>query len=107
MPALGLFFEHLLQNVPIQGQIGHQALQACILVSQLPELTQLAHSQVAVLLLPDIERGFADDADVYDGLNAGDSGNSALVPCESRVMIVAGGVTRGWYFLSCYYDATN
>src|SRR5437879_7848166 len=60
VPALGLFFEHLLQNVPIQGQIGHQALQACILVSQLPKLAQLAHTQVAVLLLPDVERGFAD-----------------------------------------------
>jgi hypothetical protein len=36
VPASGLFFEHLLQNVPIQRQIRYQALQPRILITQLP-----------------------------------------------------------------------
>ena len=34
VPASGLFFEYLLQDVPIQRQIGHQALESHVLVLQ-------------------------------------------------------------------------
>lgn len=53
-------FEHLAQNLPIQHQIRHQPLQPRILVSQLPELVQLAHTEGAVLPFPRVELGFAD-----------------------------------------------
>jgi hypothetical protein len=44
----------------IEREIGHQALQPPVFVLELPEPPELAHAQVRVLLLPGIERGFAD-----------------------------------------------
>jgi hypothetical protein len=38
------YFDDLLQHVPIQCQIGHQALQPGVLVAQLPKLADLADS---------------------------------------------------------------
>jgi hypothetical protein len=54
------FFNHFLQHVPIQRQIGHQALQPGVLVPQLPELTNLQEPHVRVALLPDVVRRLAD-----------------------------------------------
>ena len=54
------FFNHFLQHVPIQCQIGHQALKPRVLVPQLPQLTHFQDPQVRVALLPDIVRRLAD-----------------------------------------------
>lgn len=49
-----------LQNVPIQRQIGHQALQPGVLVPQLPQFASLEQPEVAVALLPDVVSRLAD-----------------------------------------------
>jgi hypothetical protein len=66
-----IFFADFLQYVPIQRQIGHQALQPLVLVTQLLQLTDLQNPQVRVALIPDVERRLADPhlpADIPDCL---------------------------------------
>jgi hypothetical protein len=46
--------------MPIQGQIGDQALQPGILVPQLPELPNFQETHVGVSLLPDVVGRLAD-----------------------------------------------
>lgn len=58
MPASDLFSDDLLQDVLVQRQISHHTLQSCILFLELAQPPDLAATQVAVLLLPDVERGF-------------------------------------------------
>jgi hypothetical protein len=68
------FFDDFLEDVPIERQIGHQPLQSSVLIPQLPELTNFEEPQVAVALLPDIERRLADPhlpADVRHRLSRG------------------------------------
>lgn len=48
------------ENVFVERQIRDHPLQSRILVLERPQLPQLADTQVGVLLLPDIERSFAD-----------------------------------------------
>jgi hypothetical protein len=43
VPASDFFSQHLLKDVPIEREIGHQALEACVLVLELLELAQLSH----------------------------------------------------------------
>ena len=65
----GVFSQRPRQHVFVEREIGDQALQPRVLVLQLPEAPDLAHAQVGVLLLPRVERGFADPqlpADVRD-----------------------------------------
>jgi hypothetical protein len=55
--------------VLVQREIRHEALQPIVFVLELSEPAQLADAQVGVLLLPGVERGFADaqlPADVAD-----------------------------------------
>ena len=54
------FFNDFLQHVPIQRQIGRQALQPGVLVSELSELSDLEQSEVAVALLAVAVRRLAD-----------------------------------------------
>ena len=54
------FFNDFLQHVPIQRQIGHEALQPGVLVPQLPQLAHLEQPEVAVALLPVVVRRLAD-----------------------------------------------
>jgi hypothetical protein len=42
--------------VLVEREIGDEPLEPIVLVLELPEPTELAHSQVGVLLLPDLER---------------------------------------------------
>ena len=58
--GLRLFSEGLAQHVLVERQVGHQALQAPVLLLQLPHPAQLAHAQMRELLLPLIERRLAD-----------------------------------------------
>jgi len=39
--ASELFSDHLAEDVLVEGQIGHQALEACVLIAQLAELADL------------------------------------------------------------------
>ena len=54
------FLNAFLQHVPIQRQIGHQALQPGVLVSELSELSDLEQSEVAIALLALAVRRLAD-----------------------------------------------
>jgi len=54
------FFNDFLQHVPIQRQIGRQALQPGVLVSELSELSDLEQSEVAIALLALAVRRLAD-----------------------------------------------
>jgi hypothetical protein len=46
--------------VPIQRQIGHQALEPRLLITQLPELANLQETHVRVALLPHVVGRFAN-----------------------------------------------
>src|SRR5205085_5450597 len=48
--------DRLREDMLIEREISHQALQAIVLVLELPKPAHLAHTQMRVLLLPDIER---------------------------------------------------
>jgi hypothetical protein len=50
----------LLQDVTVQREIRDQVLEFRVLLAQLPELAQFAQPQSRILLLPNVERGFAD-----------------------------------------------
>jgi hypothetical protein len=54
------FFSDFQQDVPIQRQIGHQALQPGVLVPELPELPDLEQPHVRVPLLPGVVGRLAD-----------------------------------------------
>lgn len=53
------FSNDLGEDVLVERQIGHQALQAGVLVTQLAQLLHLRHAHVAVTLLPDVETRLA------------------------------------------------
>lgn len=44
VPTSELFCNHLLQDVLIQCEISHQALEPCILIFEQPQFTQLAYA---------------------------------------------------------------
>ena len=54
------FSNDLLQHMPIQCRIGHQALQPGILVTELPKLAHFEQPEVAIALLPVVVRRLAD-----------------------------------------------
>src|SRR5581483_2054790 len=55
--GLTVFLHDLLQDVAIQREVGHQALELAVLLAQLPRLAQ---PKPRVLLLPDVKPGLAD-----------------------------------------------
>src|SRR5215510_11828196 len=59
VPASDLFSEHLLQDVPIEREIPHHALQPRVLLLELLQPPQLGDPEIRVLLLPDVEGRFA------------------------------------------------
>ncbi len=68
--ALQLFSDNLLQHVPIERQIGHEAFQLGILLTELPQFAQFAEAEPRILPLPHVERLLADPhlpADVHHG----------------------------------------
>jgi hypothetical protein len=58
--ASELFSDNLLQDVPIERQVGDQLLQLRVLVAQRSELPHLGDAQPRKLLFPAIERLLAD-----------------------------------------------
>src|SRR5689334_9019696 len=52
-PASNFFSQHLLQNMAIERQIGHHALEPRVLFLEHAQLAQLGHAPVGELLLPD------------------------------------------------------
>jgi len=58
--ASQLFSHDLLQEVPIERQVGHDLLQLGIFVAQRSELTQLLQAEIRELFLPAVERLLAD-----------------------------------------------
>lgn len=54
-PASDFSSQHLLQEVPIERRVRHQALQPGILVLEHAQRAQLRHPRPTVLLLPDVE----------------------------------------------------
>src|SRR6516164_196958 len=58
--ASGVFSQRLRQHVLVEREIGDQMLQSGVFVLELPQAAELAHAQMRVLLLPDVERGLAD-----------------------------------------------
>src|SRR6516164_1225221 len=57
--ASELFSDYLAQDVFVERQIGYQALQACVLIAQLPELTDLGEPHLGVLLFPQVKARLA------------------------------------------------
>jgi hypothetical protein len=57
-PASEFVLHDLRQNVLVQYEVRHQhqGLEPSVIFAQLSELTQLRHAQIAVFLLPDVER---------------------------------------------------
>ena len=49
-----------MEDVLVERQIRHRALQLRILLTELAQLEDLAHAEVGVFLLPDVERRLAD-----------------------------------------------
>jgi hypothetical protein len=58
--ASELFCDDLLQDVPVQTQIGHQALQLAVLITELPQLSQFVQPEPRILLLPKINALLTD-----------------------------------------------
>ena len=57
--------------MPIQRQIGHQTLEASVLIAQFPQLPYLKDAHARVPLLPDVVHRLADPhlrADIRDRL---------------------------------------
>jgi len=65
--GLTIFCVHILQHLGVQGLIGDQPLQARVLVPQRLQLLHLVQIHRAILLLPAVERGFADVHAAADG----------------------------------------
>lgn len=57
---LKVFFEHLLQHVLVERQVGHQLFELRVFLLQLPQPAQLGRAQPAKLLLPVIKGRLAD-----------------------------------------------
>lgn len=53
--ASQLFCDDLLQDMTIQTQIGHQALQLAVLLKELAQLSQFVQAQTRILLLPQVK----------------------------------------------------
>src|SRR5688500_8659708 len=58
--ALDFFCEDFLEDVLVQGQVGHQLLQTVILFFELLEPPQLTHAHSTILFLPVVEGRIAD-----------------------------------------------
>ena len=54
-----IFCVHLLEDLHLHGQIGHQVLEPPVLLLQSPEPPRFGHVHSAVLLLPGVERRLA------------------------------------------------
>jgi hypothetical protein len=88
--ALQLFLHDLLQDMPLQREIRDQVLKLRVLLTQLPELAQLAQAQSRLLLLPNVERGFADPVFAADVGHPGAALRLAQRPdpdCKKRLII--------------------
>src|SRR5690242_19899770 len=57
--ASELFSDDFSQDVLVQGEIGHETLQARILITQLTQLPDLGQPQPRVLLAPKVEARLA------------------------------------------------
>src|SRR2546429_104585 len=57
--ASELFSDHLAEDVLIEREIGHQALQPRVLITQLAELADLGEPELCVLLLPEVKARLA------------------------------------------------
>src|SRR5882762_3289702 len=57
--ASELFSDHLAQDVLIEREVGHQALEARVLIAQLAELADLGEPELRVLLLPQVKARLA------------------------------------------------
>src|SRR3984893_18571714 len=79
--ASQLFLHDLMQGVAVPREIRNKVLKLRVLLAQLPQLAQLAQAQPRVLLLPNVERGFADPVFAAD---VGHSGAAAL-PARSAL----------------------
>lgn len=55
--ALDFFSQGLRQHVLVEREVGDEPFQPAVFFLQLPETSQLAHTQMRVLLLPGVERG--------------------------------------------------
>ena len=55
-----LFSDDFLQDLPVQRQIGNDALQARVLVLEYLETAKLGDAEISVLPLPDVVRGLRD-----------------------------------------------
>src|ERR1700726_3263542 len=75
--ASQLFLHDLLQDVTVQREVRDQVLKLRVFLAQLPELAQLAQAQPPILLLPNVERGFADPVFAAD---VGHSGAAFRLP---------------------------
>src|SRR5262249_2895844 len=58
--ALDFFSDHLLQDLLVERQVGHQPLQPRIFLAHLPQLADFRHPEAAELLLPHVERSLPD-----------------------------------------------
>src|SRR3569833_37970 len=58
--ASELFCDDLLQDVPIEAEIGDQPLQLVVLFAQLTQLPQLVQTEPRILLLPEIKALLTD-----------------------------------------------
>jgi hypothetical protein len=67
-PGVTAFWHDLLQDLPIQAEICHQSLQAPVLISQLPQLSQLIDPQPGILFFPQVVGSLADP---YPAANIG------------------------------------
>src|SRR5579862_122425 len=57
--ASELFSDHLAEDVFIEREVGHQALEARVLIAQLAELADLGEPELRVLLLPEVKARLA------------------------------------------------
>jgi len=60
MRGFRAFCDDLLQDVPIEAEVGHQPLQLVVLFPKLPQLPQFVQTKTRILLLPQIEALLAD-----------------------------------------------
>ena len=87
------FFNDFLEHVPIERQIGYQALQARVLVAKLPQLAYLEDPEIRVALLPDVVRRLTDPhlpADIRHRLPGG-----ALLERKKDLLLRKSGL-QGW-----------
>ena len=58
--ASELFSDYFPQDVLVERQVGHHALQSCVLITQLAQITQFGQAELVVPLLPKIKARLAD-----------------------------------------------